>query len=711
MAKKQETLEKRVMKVLNRQKREMINMKELAALAGVGSKEKEDFLGLIENMRTNGELYQRKFSVVLCKNIGLVKAEIISVLRNFGFAKPLTTKNPDEKPEDIFIPGRMMQGAMPGDVVLVKASRSKDPDKGPEGSVISIISVSDREFTGVLQRKNGMTAVLPDKSVRVPIEVSGGFLSGAKDGDKVLAKISTRGNEQFSHRAKILQVFGSADLAESCCKAVLASGKARLEFDEPTMSEAKSIAAKGISPQELLGRLDLTAIPIFTIDSADSKDLDDAVSLEKSGENWLLGIHIADVSHYVRPSSAVDKEAYERGTSVYYADQVIPMLPQELSNGICSLNPGEIRLTFSAFITMDTAGNILSSRFAKTYIKSRVKGIYKEINTILKGEADEEITAKYAELIPQIMNMNAFAKVLSAKRFARGAMNIDSTESKFIIEEGRVKDIVPRPGGVSEQIIEEFMLTANQAAATLAIDQELPFVFRIHDNPPATKLDNLHKMINALGLDGSKLSDKPEPKDLSAILEQARGTDLEDMVNAQLLRTMAKAIYSENNIGHFGLVLGKYAHFTSPIRRYPDLIIHRILSGFVNGDSKEAIQKHYGKYVPEAAKHCSDMEINAVTIERDCEACYKAEYMSHYIGQKFMGRISSVTSFGFYVTLPNTVEGLVHVRNMKGFFTLLDSMELVDQAAGTRYRIGQQLEIMVLSVSVSSGQIDFSLAL
>lgn len=325
--------------------------------------------------------------------------------------------------------------------------------------------------------------------------------------------------------------------------------------------------------------------------------------------------------------------------------------------------------------------------------------------------ASPEILKKYNQLLPQIHLMQQLAQILRKRRFDRGAMNISSNESKFIIEDGKIKDIVPRPTGESERMIEEFMLTANQAAATLAIEQELPFIYRVHDRPQAIKVNLLHELLEHLNIRADRLLENPQPKDFADILESVRGTELEPVINNQLLRTMSKAVYSEKNIGHFGLVLDNYTHFTSPIRRYPDLAIHRILTSYLAGMPKDKLLKRYGSFVPAASKNSSQMEVNAMNIERDCEDCYKAEYMSHYIGEVFTGRITGVTNYGFYVELPNSVEGMVSVRDLPmGDYLLEDNIQLKETRRGTLYRIGQECTVRVASVDVSAGQVNFVLA-
>lgn len=701
----------RVMRVLKHQKQEPIGIRALEIQAQVSHDERGKFYDLLETMEKSGEIWKRKNSVVLSRSQGLIRAQIVSVNEKFGFAKPET--DGEETKPDIFLPGRFMLGAMPGDTVLVRVDRTKKKAEGesPEGAVVQIVEQNDAPFTGVVVREPQGYFLRPDRMMRFLLEIEKGQLHGAKDGDKVLVKISTRGDSHFSHRVSVVQDFGDADRAQVCCQAVLANYNARTEFDEATLAEARELEAKGIPVSELTERMDLTGLDIFTIDSEDSKDLDDAVSLERDDEHWFLGVHIADVSRYVRQGSALDLEAYRRGTSVYYADQVIPMLPKELSNGICSLNPDEVRLTFSALITLNLNGEIESYRFVKSYIRSRVKGVYKEINAILDGTASPEIMGKYAQLIPQIRLMQQLAQLLRKRRFDRGAMNITSNESKFVIEDGRIKDIVPRPGGESERMIEEFMLTANEAAATLAMQQEIPFVYRVHEQPPVMKVNLLHDLLNRLGIQADKLMENPQPKDFSNILENVRGTELEPVINHQLLRTMSKAVYSERNIGHFGLVLDNYAHFTSPIRRYPDLSIHRILTSYVAGMPKEKIHKRYDSFVRSSSKNSSQMELNAMNIERDCEACYKAEYMSSRIGECFAGRITGIANYGFYVELENSVEGLVPMRDLPmGEYEVEEGIELKEIRSGTFYRIGQPIQVKIASVDVSAGQVNFVLA-
>ena len=457
-------------------------------------------------------------------------------------------------------------------------------------------------------------------------------------------------------------------------------------------------------------REDLRHLPIFTIDSSESKDLDDAISVEKTEKGWLLGVHIADVSHYVRGNSALDKEAMRRGTSVYYADKVVPMLPKELSNGICSLNPDEDRLTLSAFMELGEDGEMISYRFCKTVIRSRVKGVYSEINKILDGSADDGIKAKYVCVEKEIPLINQLADILIERKKQRHAPELETIESKLVINENGVCcDVVPRERGKSERIIEEFMLCANEAAAKLAREKKVPFVYRIHEAPPEEKTASLCEMLTKLNVEYPHFKEF-KPAHAAAILENSRGTDKYEAVNMMVLRSMAKAKYSEEPLGHFGLVLEDYAHFTSPIRRYSDLAIHRIITDILAGYDEKWLSKRYSGFAVNAAEAATSAEIRAVSAERDCEDCYKAEYMKQHIGESFTAKISSVAEFGFYAQLPNSVEGLVHIRTLpEGEYDYSEPVALTEKFSGVSYELGDTVQVLCAAVNVSEGTVDFVL--
>ncbi|MEG2038287.1 MAG: ribonuclease R, partial [Oscillospiraceae bacterium] len=632
-------LEQRIIKIMAEQKRKPMNLKQLEKAVKIKKDEQKQLEELVKIMVDDGRITETRGAYILTANLGYKTATIVKLGQTFGFA------HVEGEEKDIFIPGRCMMGAMVGDVVLIKPMESRGQLE--EGEVVKMLQTTDEQFTGILIKKQGKNFVMPDKGSRIPMEIGKNLSGGASEGDKLLASVARRGNSHFDHRAEVVEVFGSAVLAKNCCEAIIKGQKVATEFPEEVLKQAREIHEKGIYPKELASRLDLRKELIFTIDGADSKDLDDAVSIEKTADGWDLGVHIADVSYYVGFNTAIDKEAYDRATSIYYINKVIPMLPEQLCNGICSLNPGEDRLAFSALMKLDEKGKLVSYRFEKSVINSVVKGVYNEINDILQGSATEEILSKYNKVTDKITLMKQLADILTANRMERGGMDLDSSESKIIVDENdKAVDIIPRERGISEGIIEEFMLTANTACALFGLQLKIPFIFRVHDEPPSQKLEKLTDLLRQLGLSAEGLDKESKQSSLAKILTEVKGTPIEKLINNQILRTMAKAEYSNKNIGHFGLVLKNYTHFTSPIRRYPDLIAHRELSLMLTGGNKEKLCKRYEVYLPEACSHCTEREIRAMRIERDCEDCYKAEYMLAHVGETFSGVISSVTSFG-----------------------------------------------------------------
>ncbi len=704
-AEKKNSLEKKVQQALLQLKRKPTTLKELAKAARIQAHEQDEFLGCLKEMKQRGQLFEEKHRLFYSKNFGLSPGEISKINETYGFVKKLDTE------EELFVPGRFLHGAMPGDMVLVKTMPDSKGGDLPTAEVIKIIEKNDLSFSGRVVKRAGSLMIVPDKYVRFPIQVKRGQNMKLKDGDKVLARISTRGERHSGHIAQIVKAYGSSETAGNCAKAIVESAGVHYDFPPEVEAEAALVSQAGIHPKEAAGRLDLRQDVIFTIDGADSKDLDDAVSIQKTEYGWKLGVHIADVSYYVQHGSSLDREAFERGTSIYYAASVIPMLPKELSNGICSLNPGEDRLAFSALMELDAAGEMTSYSFKKTIIRSRVKGVYAEVNEILKGTASAEILNKYDGLTDTIFEMRELAGILSKRRASRGAVDLSSQESKIILDEnGIAVDILPRVQGESESIIEEFMLQANQAAAKMGGGKQLPFLYRVHEKPPKEKVEDLVNLLNTLGINCAGIRDgAASPAALSAILKQVRGKPLELLINNQILRTMAKAVYSDRNIGHFGLVMDDYSHFTSPIRRYPDLMIHRILSAYVTGMRPENIVKRFEPLVKPAANQSSAREIRAMNIERDCEDCYKAEYMKKYIGHVFDGVISSVAPHGLYVQLPNTVEGMIRVENLPDDeYEYEMKVQFAGKYSKRVYRVGDAIRIMVVASDVSSGKIDFT---
>lgn len=697
-----ESYKNKIMTFLKKSGQKPIPQKELAAKCRSMRGSSANFVSALDGLIAEGTVCRRKRGLVLAEEAGFFKAEVMRLNKTFGFIKRCSDDT------EVFVPGKFLCGALPGDIVLARYIRSRSGS--PEGEVTDVLKPSGARITGVIEKDGEKLWLRPDSMSGTPIKIAESD-SEYGVGDKVLAEIIFRGTRHADHRARVLCSFGDSQCAAACAEAMLAVGGVPVEFSEAARFEAKKIAAAGIWECDFEGRLDLRGQTIFTIDSAHSKDLDDAVSISRNPDGgYALGVHIADVSHYVRANSPLDSEALDRGTSIYYADKVIPMLPKELSNGICSLNPGEPRLAFSALMDISGEGELLRFSFHKSVICSRVKGVYSEINSILGGSAEKEILEKYSELIPSIKIMDELADKRIALRKKRGAPEIETSESSLIIgENGLCTGVLPRTRGKSEMIIEEFMLLANESAARLAKEKEIPFVYRVHESPAPERIENLKESLTRMNVEYPVFSEV-KPVHLAEILKNAKDKPCYPAVNMLALRSMAKAKYEPEPKGHFGLALEDYAHFTSPIRRYPDLAIHRILSDAVSGADSQRLEKRYSGFVSRASQHSTDMEIRAMNIERDCEDCYKAEYMLEHIGEEFEGFISSVTEFGFYVELPSTVEGLVHINTLPegnyiydGFFTI------ADEFGSKTYSVGDRVRVLCARANVNSGNIDFEL--
>lgn len=637
----------------------------------------------------------RAEKALLCK--------VVKLGKNFAFVML------EDGQSDVFIPGRFTRGAMPGDQVLVEKFAHPRVEGSDEGEILAILT-EHNNLVGTAKRIDGRLKFVPDDCPAISMQLMRGSEGGAKDGDKVAVEILQRGTRQEDHRVGVTMRFGSADEAKRCAKALLYAQDIRGRFPEEVREEAKKLEDAVVSEADTKGRLDLRSLPIFTIDSASTKDIDDAISLTRTPEGGFeLGVHIADVSHYVRPGTETDNEAFRRATSVYYADQVVPMLPKALSNGICSLNEGELRLAFSCLMRLDNNGELTDYRFVKSVIRSRVKGVYSEINALLAGSTDPELQAKYAEVSEQLPAMKELYGHRARLRRERGCMDIESGEVKLILdEEGRCIDVQKRTSGESEAMIEEFMLLANQCAAHFARVKQIPFVYRVHEEPNAEKLERLHALLTACGINDHFAKDVPAPKELSAILEGVRGTAYEQIINTGMLRCMSKAQYEAKPKGHYGLVLKDYAHFTSPIRRYPDLAIHRILTDLLSGTDKETMTLRYTDFAEQVAKQSSEREVIAMQIERKAEDCYKAEYARRHLGESYEGSISGVTQRGLFVEMDNGVEGFVPASSLTAAGTLLtEGVRLSDPVSGKNWNLGDRMMITIVRADVNLGKVDF----
>ena len=632
--------------------------------------------------------------------------KVVKLGKNFAFVML------EDGTSDIFIPGRFTKGAMPGDDVLVEKFEHPRVEGSDEGAILAILTEKN-DLVGTVRRVEGRLRFVPDDCPAITMPLARDCEGGAKDGDKVAVEILNRGNRQEDHRVGVAMRFGSSDEAKRCAKALLYAKDIHTRFPDKVRDEAKKFEGAEVSEKDCEGRMDLRALPIFTIDSAETKDIDDAISLTRTSDGGFeLGVHIADVSNYVKPGTELDNEAFSRATSVYYADQVVPMLPKALSNGICSLNENELRLAFSCLMRLDKEGNLTDYRFVKSIIRSRVKGVYSEINALLAGTADAEIKAKYADVIDQLPAMKELYGHRARLRKERGCMDIESGEVKLILDEnGRCIDVKKRTSGESESMIEEFMLLANQCAAHFARVKQIPFVYRVHEEPNAEKLERLHALLQACGINDHFAKDVPTPKELSAILEGVRGTPYEQIINTGMLRCMSKALYEEKPKGHYGLVLKDYAHFTSPIRRYPDLAIHRIMTDMLKGTEKETMILRYTDFAERASKQSSEREVIAMQIERKAEDCYKAEYARRHLGECYEGTISGVTQRGLFIELDNGVEGFVPASSLTPSGTsLTEGVRLTDPASGKTWSLGDKMMITIVRADVNLGKIDFEVA-
>lgn len=612
--------------------------------------------------------------------------------------------------EDIFIPGDSTKGALHGDKVMITI-KEEQTGRRKEGAIINIVERGKNEIVGTFEKGKNFGFVVPDnqkfgKDIFIPKE----HTKGAVNGHKVVVRIANYGDATMSPEGKVIEIIGHINDPGVDIMSVVRAYDLPVDFPEDVMRILDNVPEE-IDQKEIANRLDIRDLQTVTIDGEDAKDLDDAISISKEGDLYHLGVHIADVTHYVKEGAVLDREALKRGTSVYLVDRVIPMLPHKLSNGICSLNPGVDRLALSCFMDIDQKGTVVGHRIAETVIRSDRRMTYTNVAKIIE-DSDEEVIKEYEDLVPMFRLMQELAEVLRERRHKRGAINFDFPESKIIVDKnGKPVEIKPYERNKATKIIEEFMLIANETVAEDFFWQEIPFLYRTHDNPDDEKIKKLAIFIHNFGYSMKIGQEEIHPKELQKLLVKIEDTPEEALISRLTLRSMKQAKYTVANTGHFGLSAKYYCHFTSPIRRYPDLQIHRIIKENLNGKLGEQRQQHYSKILFEVAEHSSKTERRADEAEREVEKLKKVEYMMEHIGETFEGVISGITSWGMYVELPNTIEGMVRVTEMKDDYYFYDEerYQMVGEHTKEVYKLGQKVIVEVINADKLLRTIDFAL--
>lgn len=690
-----------------------LNFRELLVVLDVPQSDEAEFLAILDELCTEGKIYTTKkgrYTAVANEPMTLVGQLSCNAKGHFGFVIC-----DDESEEDIFVSGEDMGNALHSDKVLVRLDKSKDKLHHRQGHIIKVLGRGNKTVVGVIYKeKDGYFHLRPDsRRIYKKISIAPEKAMTAHVGDRVAADITTY-SESGKVFGEIISVLGDEQSLKGCIEGIIFSNKIKQEFDRETILEADKIP-ESVDEGQLEGREDLREMLIFTIDGDDARDFDDAVSLTiLENGNYYLGVHIADVSEYVTDGSALEQEAYERATSVYLADRVIPMLPERLSNGICSLNPNVDRLTLSMFMEITGDGNIVNHKLCKTVIRSKERMTYNNVNKILEDN-DSELCERYNYMLPTLKLMEALAQILREKRDKRGAIQFDFPESRIVVnEDGEPIEIAKEIRGTSNKMIEEFMLAANETVAEYAFWSEIPFIYRNHEAPSIEKITAFNNFIMHFGLSfkGKIDRDNPiHPKALQKILDDVAGTPEERIVSSTMLQSLMKAKYNEFNSGHFGLAAKYYCHFTSPIRRYPDLAIHRILKEFIDGRLDESKLSYLSSYTAAASNHSSDCEMNAEHAERDVDDLMKAAYMSGFIGETFEGIVANVTSFGMFVELENSVEGLIRVENMSDDYYEFDehAHALVGRRKKRIFTTGDSVKVVLAHTDMLLRQIDFVL--
>ena len=683
-----------------------MKLKELAILLQVPKEKKHELKAVMDALVEEGKVCLSKKGKYCKREAKRLTGVYQAHPRGFGFVTV------EGEPDDIFIGEDDTLGALQGDTVEVTIVKSPE-GKRKEGKILRIVSRGTVKLVGLfqIQKNKNYGFVIPDnqrfvKDIFVPIECS----KGAVNGHKVVVELTSYGGDGKKPEGKVVEIIGHINDPGTDILSIVKNYDLPLEFPEKVLNQAARIADE-ISEADMAGRKDLRNWQMVTIDGEDAKDLDDAISLTRDGEDYLLGVHIADVTNYVQERSALDREALNRGTSVYLVDRVIPMLPHKLSNGICSLNAGVDRLALSCIMKVDKKGNVIDHEIAETVIRVDERMTYTSVKKILTDKDPEE-TEKYHELVPMFELMEELADILRRKRHQRGSINFDFPETKMVLDKaGRPLEIRPYDRNVATKIIEDFMLLANETVAEDYYWQELPFVYRTHEAPDEEKIRKLATFINNFGYSMHIGVNEIRPKEVQKLLTKVEGTPEESLISRLALRSMNQAKYTPENTGHFGLAAPYYTHFTSPIRRYPDLQIHRIIKDNIRGRMNVSKIEHYQSILPEVTRHSSETERRAEEAERETIKLKKVEYMSEHIGEVFEGVISGITKWGMYVELPDTIEGLVHVTNMYDdhYDYYEERYEMVGEHTGNVYKLGQTVFVRVIGTDRLSRTIDFEI--
>ena len=685
-----------------------MKLKELAILLQVPKEQRSELKAVMDALEAEGKVHVSQKGKYL-KGAGRTLRGVYQAHpRGFGFVTI------EGETDDIFIPEKETNGALHGDTVEILLTASPE-GKRKEGKIVKIAERGTAKIVGLYQVAKGKHYgfVIPDnqrflQDIFVPEERA----KGAVDGHKVVVELTSYGSDNAKPEGKIVEILGHVNDPGVDIMSIVKSYDLPVEFPEKVMKQAERVPEE-VSDADMAGRKDLREWVMVTIDGEDAKDLDDAVSLTRTedGKNWILGVHIADVANYVQERSALDREALHRGTSVYLADRVIPMLPHRLSNGICSLNAGVDRLAMSCIMTVDAKGDVIDHEICESVIRVNERMSYTSVKKILEDH-DEEETTRYIDLVPMFEEMEQLAGILRNRRHQRGSIDFDFPESKIMLdEEGHPMEIRSYDRNVATKIIEDFMLLANETVAEEYYWREIPFVYRVHETPDEDKIKKLAILINNFGY-SLHISDEVRPGQIQKLLAKIQGTPQETMISRLALRSMKQARYTPENDGHFGLAARYYTHFTSPIRRYPDLQIHRIIKDDLRGRMNEKKMEHYQTILPEVTRQASETERRAEEAERETIRLKKAEYMESHIGEVFEGVISGITNWGIYVELSNTIEGLVHVANMYDdhYDYYEDRYEMVGEHTGKTYKLGETVYVRVIDADCLTRTIDFEMA-